>query len=175
MHPSTAPKLPPPSYPTPEPKRRGHSRSRPVGLAPHVPGQHQQPSCFPPLPGRGSEAHEGLGSTTLENPFLFQSGVRAFAGQTQCPGGQAWGKPPDVPSVPQVALALHQGCEISPTQRPSSATLPCSGWGQELIWAPRLAPILGLEVRHRGLQLRQSHGRSVGSRGWHQGVQWLLF
>lgn len=120
-------------------------------------------SCFPP--GHGSEAHEGFGSTTLEISFLLQSGAKAFAGHPQCPGCQACGKSPDVPSVPQVALALHQGCQSTMSHNAQAAPPSFARAGDRSSSGHSgLAATLGPEVRHRGLQLRQSHGRSAGSR-----------
>lgn len=102
------------------------------------PGQHQQPwnsqgppgGCFPPAFPQDTAV--GFGSTTLEIPFLLQSGVRAFAGQTQCPVCQGCGKSPDVPSVPQVALALPQGCESTVSHSTTHLPLPWLGTGAHL-------------------------------------------
>lgn len=63
---------------------------------------------------------------------------------------------PLCPRWPWPCAHAEGGCEAAaPPRCPGSTTRPCPGWGQGLIWGPGLAPILGHEDRHPGLQLSQ--------------------
>lgn len=126
-------------------------------------------SCFPP--GHGNEAPVGFSSTTVESPFLLQSGVHLLAR----PSAQV-AKPVARPQLCPLCLRWPWPCTKAVRPHRAQAAPPSFALAGDRNSSGHsgLAAILGLEARHCGLQLRQSHRRSVGSQGWHQGVQWLL-
>lgn len=189
VHPSTASKLPSPSCPTRQPKgpQPFPQPSRGSGTPP---GQHQQP--------RNSQGPSGV---CFSPAFPQAMAVR----HTRDLAAPHWRSPFSSRVVPRHLLASPSAQVAKPVANPQMCP-PCLRWpwprtkaestvshsaqaappsfalagDRSLSGHPGLAATLGPEVRHRGLQLRQSHGRSAGSQAgtrefrgwWFRAEQW---